>query len=186
MTTTECRHAKDDGGGIYSEMPILAHVDAVTLQNELLVFLWIDFNAVKIVRTTTINSTCLLILVEICCEMTILQQVEIVFSMPNFRSIATGTEWLLHEDEDHIKGFPYVSTIYKQRILPRLQICNFVTAFAGECRFNIELREHLNLCFVVIVILLLLLLLLLLSLLILLLLLFPRSERWEPLQASIV
>ena len=45
MTTSESRHAKDSDG-IYSEMSTLAHVDAVTQQNELLVFPWINFNAV--------------------------------------------------------------------------------------------------------------------------------------------
>ena len=45
-----------------------------------------------IATTATNNSTCLLILEEICREMTILQQVEVVvIFMPYFRSIATHT-----------------------------------------------------------------------------------------------
>ena len=76
---------QNDGCAIYNEMSTLvAHVDAVTLQNELLVFPWIDFNAFLIVRTATISSTCLLILFEICCELTIFQQVEIAIFMPYF------------------------------------------------------------------------------------------------------
>ena len=49
---------------------------------------------------------CLLILVEICYEMTILQQVKIVIFLPYFRLIATRTAWLLHKYKAHIKGFP--------------------------------------------------------------------------------
>ena len=60
----------------------------------------------RILRTAKINSTSLLVLVEICFEMTILQQVEIVVFMPYFRSIATHTVCLLHKYEAHIKGFP--------------------------------------------------------------------------------
>ena len=43
---------------------------------------------------------------EICCEMTILQQGEIVVFMTCFRSTATHTVWLLHKFEAHIKVFP--------------------------------------------------------------------------------
>ena len=74
-------------------------------ENELglLVFPWVNFNAVYIVRTATTISMCLLILVEICCEMTILRQVEIViFCHRN----ATPTVWLLPKYKAHIKGFP--------------------------------------------------------------------------------
>ena len=45
ITSSESRHARDSGA-IYGEMSTLAYVDAVTLQNELLIFPWIDFNAV--------------------------------------------------------------------------------------------------------------------------------------------
>ena len=55
----------------------IAPVMLIHCKNELLVFPWSNFSAVYVVRTATINSTCLLIQVEICCEMTILQQVEI-------------------------------------------------------------------------------------------------------------
>ena len=40
-----------------------------------LVFPWVNFNAAYIVRTATINYTCLNILFEICFEMMILQSV---------------------------------------------------------------------------------------------------------------
>ena len=62
---------------IYGKISILAPVMLVHCKNELLVFPWTNFNAVYVAGTATINSTCLLIQVEICCEMTILQQVEI-------------------------------------------------------------------------------------------------------------
>ena len=46
----------------------------------------------KLLQPPQNNSTCLLILDEICREMTILQQVEVVvIFMPYFRSIATHT-----------------------------------------------------------------------------------------------
>ena len=64
-------------GDIYGKISTLAPVMLIHCKNELLVFPWTNFNAVYVVRTATINSTCLLIQVEICCEMTILQQVEI-------------------------------------------------------------------------------------------------------------
>ena len=48
----------------------------------------------SIVRTATINSTCLSILVEFCCKMTTLQHIEIVvIFMPYFQSIDTHTVW---------------------------------------------------------------------------------------------
>ena len=63
-------------------------------KDEFLVFTWNNFNAVWIVRTVTINSTCRSILVEFFCEMTILQQVEnVVILMPYFRLIATDSVW---------------------------------------------------------------------------------------------
>ena len=57
----------------------------------------------------------LLIPVEICREMTILQQVEVVIFMPYFRSIDRYVYCvcLLHKYEVHIKGFQYVSAKFK-------------------------------------------------------------------------
>ena len=55
-------------------------------------FTRLSVNRFQIATTATNNSTCLLILEEICREMTILQQVEVVvIFMPYFRSIATHT-----------------------------------------------------------------------------------------------
>ena len=74
-------------------MTVLAPVEEHS-KHEFLIFLWTNFNAVCIVRTATINYTCLSILVEICREMTILRQVEIiVIFMPYFQSIAFHTVW---------------------------------------------------------------------------------------------
>ena len=84
----------------------------------------------------------------------ILQQVEVVvIFMPHFRSIDRYAYcvWLLHKYEAHIKGL--------QICFSEVQVKNdvtdnnnkyFVTAFDGECRNIIELREHLKLCFLVI------------------------------------
>ena len=66
----------------------------------------------------------LLIPVEICREMTILQQVEVVIFMPYFRSIDRYAYcvFLLHKYEAHIKGFQYVSA--KLRMTSRITITN--------------------------------------------------------------
>ena len=97
----------------------------------------------------------LLILVEICREMTILQQVEVVLiSMPYFRSIDRNAYCvcLLHKYEAHMKGLPICfSEVQVKNDVTDNNNKHFVTAFEGECR-NIELREHLKLCFLVILI----------------------------------
>ena len=71
----------------------------------LLNFLWIDFNAVYIATTATNNSTCLLILEEICREMTMLQQVEVVvIFMPYFRilCVVIAQIWSAYEGASNI------------------------------------------------------------------------------------
>ena len=65
------------------------------LCSERLVFPWINFNADWIGRTATINSTCLLILVEICCEWWFYNRLKSYF-FGHFRAIAIRTVWLLH------------------------------------------------------------------------------------------
>ena len=88
-----------------------------TVKMTLLIFPWIDFNAVSIVTTATntCNSTCLSILVEIGCGMTILQQVEVVLIfMPYFRSIATHTVCGYHTNMKLVsRGFQCVSAKYE-------------------------------------------------------------------------
>ena len=96
----------------------------------------------------------LLILVEICREVTSLQQVEVVLIfMPYFRSIDCYAYCvcLLHKYEAHIKGLPICfSEVQVKNDVTDNNNKHFVTAFEGECRNIIELREHLKLCFLVI------------------------------------
>ena len=146
---------KKDIGDIYGERTPLVPVMLMQWKHkhELLVFPWINFNAVWIFTTVTINFTCLLSIVEICCEMPILQQVEIIIIfMPYFRSIVTVTVWLLHKYEAHMyQGVFNMFPQFTSKEWPyRYQICEFVTAIEGECRIIIELCEHFKLCFVVI------------------------------------
>ena len=86
--------------------------------------------------------------------MTILQQVEVVvIFMPYFRSIDSYAYcvWLLHKYEAHIKGLPICfSEVQVKNDVTDNNNNNFVTAFEGECRNMIELREHLKLCFLII------------------------------------
>ena len=68
---------------------------------------------VKIIRTATIDSSCLLILVGICCDMTILQQVEVIFFCHIFgQSLLIGVlhVWLLPKYESSYQG---ISAKYK-------------------------------------------------------------------------
>ena len=85
--------------------------------------------------------------------MTILQQVEdVVIFMPYFRSIATQyCVWLLHKYEVHMMGLPICfSEVQVKNDVTDNNNKHFVTAFEGECRNIIELREHLKLCFLII------------------------------------
>ena len=86
--TRESHHAKDDSGNMYGEISPLVPVMLMQWhrKNKLLVFPWINFNAV------------------------ILQQVEIVVTfMPYFRSTATHTLWLLQKIKFISRVFQYVS-----------------------------------------------------------------------------
>ena len=86
--------------------------------------------------------------------MTILQQVEVVLIvMPYFRPMDRYAYcvWLLHKYEAHIKGLPICfSEVQVKNDVTDNNNKHFVTAFKGECRNIIELREHLKLCFLVI------------------------------------
>ena len=73
--------------------------------------------------------------------------------MPYFRSIDRYAYcvWLLHKYEAHIKGLPICfSEVQVKNDVTDNNNKHFVTAFEGECRNIIELREHLKLCFLVI------------------------------------
>ena len=84
--------------------------------------------------------------------MQILQQVEFVeIFMPYLRSIANYTVWLLQKYIAHIKGFPICfREVQAINDVTDNKFLNFVTAYEGECRNIIKLREHSKLCFVVI------------------------------------
>ena len=59
--------------------------------------------------------------------------------------------WLLHKYEAHIKGLPICfSDVQVKNDVTDNNNKQFVTAFKGECRNMIELREHLKLCFLII------------------------------------
>ena len=59
--------------------------------------------------------------------------------------------WLLHKYEAHIKGLPICfSEVQVKNDVTDNNNKHFVTAFEGECRNIIELREHLKLCFLII------------------------------------
>ena len=59
--------------------------------------------------------------------------------------------WLLHTYEANIKGLPICfSEVQVKNDVTDNNNKHFVTAFKGECRNIIELREHLKLCFLVI------------------------------------
>ena len=61
--------------------------------------------------------------------------------------------WLLHKYEAHMKGLPICfSEVQVKNDVTDNNNKHFVTAFEGECRNIIELREHLNLklCFLII------------------------------------
>ena len=61
--------------------------------------------------------------------------------------------WLLHKYEAHIKGLPICfSEVQVKNDVTDNNNKYFVTAFDGECRNIIELREHLKLCFLVILV----------------------------------
>ena len=73
--------------------------------------------------------------------------------MPYFRSIDRYADcvWLLHKYEAHNKGLPICfSEVQVKNDVTDNNNKHFVTAFEGECRNIIELREHLKLCFLVI------------------------------------
>ena len=73
--------------------------------------------------------------------------------MPYFRSIDRYAYcvWLLHKYEAHIKGLPICfSEVQVKNDVTDNNNKHFVTAFEGECRNILELREHLKLCFLVI------------------------------------
>ena len=85
--------------------------------------------------------------------MTILQLVEVVLIfMSYFRSMDRYAYcvWLLHNYEAHIKGLPICfSDVQVKNDVTDNNNKHFVTAFKGECRNIIELREHLKLCFLI-------------------------------------
>ena len=59
--------------------------------------------------------------------------------------------WLLHKYEAHVKGLPICfSEVQVKNDVTDNNNKHFVTAFEGECRNIIELREHLKLCFLII------------------------------------
>ena len=59
--------------------------------------------------------------------------------------------WLLHKYEAHMKGLPICfSEVQVKNDVTDNNNKHFVTAFEGECRNIIELREHLKLCFLII------------------------------------
>ena len=59
--------------------------------------------------------------------------------------------WLLHKYEAHIKGLPICfSEVQVKNDVTDNNNKHFVTAFEGECRNIIELRERLKLCFLII------------------------------------
>ena len=59
--------------------------------------------------------------------------------------------WLLHKFEAHMKGLPICfSEVQVKNDVTDNNNKHFVTAFEGECRNIIELREHLKLCFLII------------------------------------
>ena len=59
--------------------------------------------------------------------------------------------WLLHKYEAHMKGLPICfSEVQVKNDVTDINNKHFVTAFGGECRNIIELREHLKLCFLII------------------------------------
>ena len=73
--------------------------------------------------------------------------------MPYFRSMDRYAYcvWLLHKYEAHIKGLPICfSDVQVKNDATDNKNKHFVTAFKGECRNIIELREHLKLCFLII------------------------------------
>ena len=88
--------------------------------------------------------------------MKILQQVEVVvIFMPYFRSIDRYAYcvWLLPKYEAHMKGLPICfSEVSVRNDVTDYNNKHFVTAFEGECRNIIELREHLKLCFLIILV----------------------------------
>ena len=76
--------------------------------------------------------------------------------MPYFRSIDRYAYcvWLLHKYEAHNKGLPICfSEVQVKNDVTDNNNKHFVTAFEGECRNIMELREHLKLCFLVILLL---------------------------------
>ena len=82
--------------------------------------------------------------------MTILQQVEVVvIFMPYFRSIATHTVCGYCTNMKLMKGLPICFSEVQNDVTDNNNK-HFVTAFEGECRNIIELREHLKLCFLII------------------------------------
>ena len=73
--------------------------------------------------------------------------------MSYFRSIDRYAYcvWLLHKYEAHIKGLPICfSEVQVKNDVTDNNNKHFVTAFEGEGRNIIELREHLKLCFLII------------------------------------
>ena len=73
--------------------------------------------------------------------------------MPYSRSIDRYAYcvFLLHIYEAHIKGLPICFSEFQvKNDVTDNNNKHFVTAFEGECRHIIELREHLKLCFLVI------------------------------------
>ena len=59
--------------------------------------------------------------------------------------------WLFHKYEAHMKGLPICfSKVQVKNDVTDNNNKHFVTAFEGECRNIIELREHLKLCFLII------------------------------------
>ena len=122
--------------------------------NKLLSFPWNNFIAVWIIRTATIKSTNLYIVVEIWWEMMILQLVEIVvIFLPYFWSIATLILCVYCTNvkcEAHIKGFQicFCDLQAKTDAMDNKSVILWLN-LKGECINIIELRKHLKLCFLV-------------------------------------
>ena len=84
--------------------------------------------------------------------------VAIGWSRSNFYAIFSVNRyaycvWLLHKYEAHMKGLPICfSEVQVKNDVTDNNNKHLVTAFEGECRNIIELREHLKLCFLIILI----------------------------------
>ena len=139
MTLSESCHTKDDSGAIYGEMSTQAPVMLNEMSPQKVNHS--SFHESISMRFLTLEPPQLIlwILVEICCEMTV------VFFMPYMFS---QTAWLLPKYKDHIKEL--LICFCKVQVKNNVMDNKFVTVFEGKRRHIIELRGHSNLCFGVI------------------------------------